>query len=117
MLRAAAMRMLQGAGRASPSACSFPLLCPVHGNLKSSFVNGNCHAQLTLFSDGCLGSIIGEGDAEVRCGFAATAYCLSTFGALLLVLVAAWVLLSAAFTRAKLSQHEVMLADPPIVSI
>ena len=66
VLRAAAMQMLQGAGRACPCTCSLLLLCPVHGNLKSSFVNGNCHAQLTLFSDGCLGSIIGEGDAEVR---------------------------------------------------
>ena len=66
MLLAVLMLMLQGGGAVMPVCLFVPTAVLLHGNLKLSLVRGNCHEQLTTFSDGCLGSINDEGRSEVR---------------------------------------------------
>jgi hypothetical protein len=61
------MLMLQGGGADMPVCLFVPTAVLLAWQCEIiSLVRGNCHEQLTTFSDGCLGSINDEGRSEVR---------------------------------------------------
>ena len=61
------MLMLQGGGADMPVRLLVPTAVLLAWQREIvPLVRGNCHEQLTTFSDGCLGSINDEGRSEVR---------------------------------------------------